>query len=406
MAITFPTALDTLTNPLSTDTLDSVAVPHDIQHSSANDAIEALESKVGIDGSLDTSSIDYKIRNIPSGLSAYQVATTNGYVGTEPQWLLSLVGAQGVQGIQGVAGASGSAGANGANGYSILSGVVAPTTQGVDNDLYLDTALYNLYKKIVGTWQLQCNIKGATGPAGTTDHTALTNIGTRTHAQLESDISGKQATLVSATNIKSINGTSLLGSGDLVVSGSQSRYPNNIASYISGHYYKHTTSDIEQYGKATTANYLALTPFSVQSNFTCNEFMFRAFSTTACNVRLAIYGQNATNKKQIDLVYQTVATAIPAAAADISIVTSNISLVPNNTYFIAFYANAVITVTSLSKTNLLDYLGADTPTRARTMASYMMWKTDDGSVAFPSLYSDVTTGNNAGNSPIFLMRSI
>jgi integrin beta 8 len=111
------------------------------------------------------------------GLSAYQVATANGYVGTESQWLLSLVGAQGVQGIQGLAGANGaqgiqgatgSAGTNGTNGYSILSGVIAPTTQGMDNDLYLDTALYNLYKKINGTWQLQCNIKGATGNTGAT----------------------------------------------------------------------------------------------------------------------------------------------------------------------------------------------------------------------------------------------
>lgn len=39
---------------------------------------------------------------------------------------------------------------------------------------------------------------------------------------LVSDLSGKQATLVSATNIKTINGSTILGSGDLVVSGSAS----------------------------------------------------------------------------------------------------------------------------------------------------------------------------------------
>ncbi len=36
---------------------------------------------------------------------------------------------------------------------------------------------------------------------------------------LDTALSGKQATLVSTTNIKSINGSSILGAGDLVVSG-------------------------------------------------------------------------------------------------------------------------------------------------------------------------------------------
>ena len=36
---------------------------------------------------------------------------------------------------------------------------------------------------------------------------------------LDNDVAGKQATLVSGTNIKTINGDSILGSGNLVVSG-------------------------------------------------------------------------------------------------------------------------------------------------------------------------------------------
>jgi len=39
-------------------------------------------------------------------------------------------------------------------------------------------------------------------------------------APLTTAINGKQATLVSGTNIKTINGTTLLGSGDLIVTGS------------------------------------------------------------------------------------------------------------------------------------------------------------------------------------------
>jgi hypothetical protein len=60
-------------------------------------------------------------------------------------------------GIQGLAGAT---------GYPVLSGIIPPTTQGSDDSLYLDTVAYNLYKKVSGVWQLQCNIKGLTGPIG------------------------------------------------------------------------------------------------------------------------------------------------------------------------------------------------------------------------------------------------
>ena len=53
-----------------------------------------------------------------SGLSAYQIAVNNGFVGTEQQWLDSLVGADGPQGIQGETGAPGMDGLNGDNGIN------------------------------------------------------------------------------------------------------------------------------------------------------------------------------------------------------------------------------------------------------------------------------------------------
>lgn len=64
MPTNFPTSLDSLTNPLATDTLNSPS--HSGQHADANDAIEALEAKVGVTGSLVTSSLDYRVRNLES----------------------------------------------------------------------------------------------------------------------------------------------------------------------------------------------------------------------------------------------------------------------------------------------------------------------------------------------------
>jgi hypothetical protein len=59
MATNFPTSLDSLTNPSGTDSMSSPS--HAGQHADANDAIEALQAKVGADSSAVTTSHDYKI---------------------------------------------------------------------------------------------------------------------------------------------------------------------------------------------------------------------------------------------------------------------------------------------------------------------------------------------------------
>jgi len=58
MATNYPTSLDSFTN--KTDNVDNVMAAdiNDVQ-----DAVEALEAKLGIDGSVDTDSIDYKVNN-------------------------------------------------------------------------------------------------------------------------------------------------------------------------------------------------------------------------------------------------------------------------------------------------------------------------------------------------------
>lgn len=62
MSITYPTTIDSFTNPQSTDTQS--AVSHATQHSNANDAILALETKVGINGSAVTTTHDYKLSGV------------------------------------------------------------------------------------------------------------------------------------------------------------------------------------------------------------------------------------------------------------------------------------------------------------------------------------------------------
>jgi len=71
MASNFPSSLDSFTNPSSTDAMDSVSVPHATQHSDLNDAVEALQAKVGADSSGVASSHDYKIAQLESDVAGF-----------------------------------------------------------------------------------------------------------------------------------------------------------------------------------------------------------------------------------------------------------------------------------------------------------------------------------------------
>lgn len=67
------------------------------------------------------------------GLSAYEVAVAEGFVGDEAAWLASLEGPQGIQGIpgpQGIQGVPGADGADGADGAQGIQGV--PGADGAD----------------------------------------------------------------------------------------------------------------------------------------------------------------------------------------------------------------------------------------------------------------------------------
>jgi len=72
MATTFPTTLDQLLNPAATDSVEFVS--HSAQHANANDAIEALEAKLGVDNSTNPATIDYKVRDLISKIYTNEMA--------------------------------------------------------------------------------------------------------------------------------------------------------------------------------------------------------------------------------------------------------------------------------------------------------------------------------------------
>jgi|GEM_PF-5964474 len=76
--INFPTSKDTLVNPSSTDPRNNPSLAGEI--SDLNDAVEALETKVGIDSSADLTSLDYLSKSFYEGvlLNGLISATVSG----------------------------------------------------------------------------------------------------------------------------------------------------------------------------------------------------------------------------------------------------------------------------------------------------------------------------------------
>ena len=74
----YPDDLDNFTNPATTD---PISADHAEQHGNANDAIEELEAKVGVDSSAVTTSHDYKLSGVTGTEKALSNAT--GSVGGE-----------------------------------------------------------------------------------------------------------------------------------------------------------------------------------------------------------------------------------------------------------------------------------------------------------------------------------
>lgn len=85
MSTIFPANLDAFNNPTTSSNLNSPGVEHNLQHSDANDAIEAIETKLGVNNSTDVNSVDYKLRQLQSKFvttGAPASATATGTAGT------------------------------------------------------------------------------------------------------------------------------------------------------------------------------------------------------------------------------------------------------------------------------------------------------------------------------------
>ena len=73
MSTQYPAALDVLINPTSSDALNSVTVPHHQQHADANDAIEAMQTVIGLNPAGSHLTVKDRIISAETAITAQSV---------------------------------------------------------------------------------------------------------------------------------------------------------------------------------------------------------------------------------------------------------------------------------------------------------------------------------------------
>ncbi len=88
MTTNFPASLDNFANPQSTDSMEG----HAALHGNVNDAIEAIQVKIGVNGSNNPNSLDYKITEVQNQLNSLDAENVSDLFGLEGNNDLTITG--------------------------------------------------------------------------------------------------------------------------------------------------------------------------------------------------------------------------------------------------------------------------------------------------------------------------
>lgn len=207
-------------------TITSDATTVTINASGAGGAVDSVNGKTGVVVLTTTdiaegTNLYYTNARASAAAPVQSVDGQTGAVSLSSSYApLSHVGDGGAAHANAVA--SGAAGFMTGADKAKLDGVAAGATANANTDSLSEgsTNLYFTMARVLAT--ALSGLSLATGGAITSADTVLVAFGKlqKQITDLTTTVNGKQDTLVSATNIKTINGASVLGSGDLTVSGS------------------------------------------------------------------------------------------------------------------------------------------------------------------------------------------
>jgi hypothetical protein len=161
-------------------------------------------------------------------------------------------------------------------------------------------------------------------------------------------VSGLQPTLVSATNIKTINSNTILGSGDLVIAGGG---VHALTEPILGRTYSvRIDGSTSAIAAATAANNIYLSPFIPANTLTVSNLQI--------NVTIAAVGVLARILVYSDLNGVPSSKLLESTSLDCSTIgnktyTASFIFTAGTTYWLGLYSSAAVTLSALSNNNLM-----------------------------------------------------
>jgi hypothetical protein len=190
-------------------------------------------------------------------------------------------------------------------------------------------------------------------------------------------ITGKQDTLVSGTSIKTVNGTSLLGSGDVSVAGGSP----NLDGYTqmapaSGLFVANSANATAFSTAAQVADRMVIAPFVAAYSMTIDQLGVSVSTLLAgANAKCVIYAADS-NGRPTTLLRETPDISAAAAATVFGTITS-ITLTAGATYWIGVRTSGTFTLRTLGAAALpaLDYTNAATPASRQTLTRTLTYAT-------------------------------
>jgi hypothetical protein len=159
-----------------------------------------------------------------------------------------------------------------------------------------------------------------------------------------------QPTLVSGTNIKTVNGNSLLGSGDVTISGGGNVGVHAIMPLASGQSCGALLNSFSLTTTATIVNRLYAYPFIPNQNITTSGMYINVTTAVASALsRILIYSN--VNGLPNTKLYES--ANLDCSTTGVKTATTTFNFVAGTTYWLAFYSNSTSTINFINTTNLL-----------------------------------------------------
>ena len=155
-------------------------------------------------------------------------------------------------------------------------------------------------------------------------------------------VSGLQATLVSGTNIKTINSNTILGSGDLVIAGGGGVHV--LTKPVSARSYGVRTNATTANSSGTAAaNNIALYPFVPANTITISNLQLNVAGAVAANIRILVYSDlnGVPSSRLIE------STNLDASTTGVKTFTTSYTFTAGTVYWIGTFPSANVSVSVL-----------------------------------------------------------